>query len=109
MAVDTKLGIKEDSCSAFEHTLLHLTLLREDLSVPFGLHIQEPSNFVHAVTDGSPAQRSGLKRYDRIVAVEGEALKGPIGSKGLQGKLCFSVDVERPAPSEHRNIEVRLL
>ena len=101
-------SFSEEGTLAFEHSRLALMLQRDELSEPFGLHVQEPSNFVHCATEGSPAMRAGFQRFDRIVAVEGRALDGPLVSAGLANMLRCEVAIERPATIEHRKVEVRM-
>ncbi|KAL1507239.1 hypothetical protein AB1Y20_008088 [Prymnesium parvum] len=90
---------KKDACET-----LDITVARS--SGKLGLVLTMNSSRVMQVTKGSAAESSGIRSFDRIIAVNGSPVTTTLGDLlAIQQGTTIVLRVERPPPSEHQKIK----
>ena len=82
---------------------VHSVCRIERVNGSFSLRLND-YNRVTTVTRDSPADKSKLKPFDRILKVDGSALDGRKLSEVAAGKDAMLLDVERPPTSAYKVI-----
>ena len=95
--------ITEGDLTSVQPEMLELVV-----KAPFGLELNEHHR-VTAMTDGGPGVMAGVRKLDRIVAIDDQDLAPDGLAKALEGKGSVLLRLERPPRSSYRAIIVHEL